>query len=106
VSNVQEIIDQVSLFASFVSQTELIISQWKDAELHEIKRILENMSQQEAFSGVASITVHGIKNLPDSKTMATGTFHSVIKWGGCELMRMPEISGHAPSMWQPKPVRS
>ena len=69
-----------------------------------MKFILENVMQQQALPGIVKITLHGIKNLPASKTEATGTFHAVIKFGSTELMRMPEVSGHAPNMWQPRVV--
>jgi hypothetical protein len=80
------------------------ILQWNEANFREIKLILENIMQQQTLPGTVKITVRGIKNLPASKVDSPGTFHAVIKYGAAELLRLPEVSGHAPNMWQAKTV--
>ena len=69
-----------------------------------MKFILENVMQQQTLPGVVRISLHGIKNLPASKSEATGTFHAVIKFGPTVLETTPEVAGHAPNMWQTKMV--
>ncbi len=54
---------------------------------------------EHTLPGTVKITLHGIKNLPASKTESSGSFHAIIKFGAAELLRLPEISGHAPKMW-------
>jgi hypothetical protein len=65
---------------------------------------LENIMHQQPLPGAVKITVHGIKNLPPSKAEVAGSFHAIIKFGGAEILRLPEIAGHAPNMWQAKQV--
>jgi hypothetical protein len=79
-------------------------SQWNEADLREIKLILENIMQQQPLPGMVKITVHGLKNLPPSKSEVAGSFHATIKFGAAEIMRLPEIAGFSPTMWQAKQV--
>jgi hypothetical protein len=78
--------------------------QWNEGNFREMKLILENIMQQQTLPGTVKITVHGIKHLPASKAESPGTFHAVIKFGAAELLRLPEVSGHAPNMWNAKTV--
>lgn len=73
--------------------------QWNELNFREMKLILENIMHQQTLPGTVKITLHGIKNLPASKTESPGSFFAIIKFGAIELLRLPEIAGHAPNMW-------
>jgi hypothetical protein len=78
----------------------LTFLQWNEADAREIKRILENVMRQQTLPGTVKLAVHGVKNLPASKSQTPGTFHATICFGGAEILRLPEIAGHAPNMWK------
>jgi hypothetical protein len=76
-----------------------LLLQWNEANFREIKLILENIMHQQTLPGTVKITLHGIKNLPASKTESSGTFHASIKFGAVELLHLPETNAQAHDMW-------